>query len=80
MRDDHPVPEQDDRAAADLAAERQETTLAALYHAAMLGLPEPELRVLCSETGIRWRDLQDYTPPILRLNEKEDEATLALPF
>jgi hypothetical protein len=66
----------DDRAAADLSAERRENTLAALYHAAMLGLPEePELRHLCAECGIPFADLQAYTPPLLRPKQKEPTPT-----
>jgi hypothetical protein len=80
-RDAFYAPEQDDAAAAELAGERIERTLSALYHAAMLGLEEAELRHLCNECGgITYADLQAYTPPILRREQEPDEATMSLPF
>lgn len=75
MTDYHP-PESDDRAAADLSAERRERSLAALYDAAMLGLPNDELRHLCNECGIAWAELEAYTPPLLRPKQKEDKPAL----
>ena len=71
----------DDRAASELDAERRERTLSALYSAAMLGLAEDDLRHLCTEAGVTSADLQQYTPPILRVsNQPEDNATASLPF
>jgi hypothetical protein len=71
----------DDSAAAELGAERRERTLSALYSAAMLGLAEEDLRHLCTEAGVTYADLQQYTPPILRVsNQPEDNATASLPF
>jgi hypothetical protein len=47
----------------------------------MLGLPEDDLRHLCSEAGVTYADLQAYVPPILRVsNQPEDNATASLPF
>lgn len=49
-----------------LQAERYERAISALYSAAMLGLPEDDLRTLCFETGIAYADLEAWTPPLLR--------------
>jgi len=81
-RDMFYAPEQDDAAAADLAGERRERTLLALYSVAMCGMvSEEDIRVLCAETGVTWADLERYTPPILRTtNQPENQPTLDLPF
>ena len=68
--------------AAMLAEERAELSLSALYHAAMLGLPEDELRHLCCECGLSYRELEQYAPPILRTSNQPDggAAQDTLPF
>ena len=72
----------DDRRNAELEAERRERTLSALYSAAMLGLPEDDLRHLCGECGVTYADLQAYIPPILRASNQPTggDATDQLPF
>lgn len=76
-------PSADDRAAADLSAERYQRSLAALYEAAMLGLQEADLRHLCAECGVTYADLESYVPAILRLNKQKEDTTdndMQLPF
>ena len=63
----------DDRAAAELDAERRERTLSALYSAAMLGLAEEDLRWLIDAAGLTYADLQQYTPPIIRQPHQSQE-------
>ena len=75
-----PIDDRDDSDAADLAGERRELALMALYSAAMLGLSEQDLKTLCYECGLTYRDLETYTPPILRREPAPDEATMSLPF
>ena len=70
----------DDAAAADLAGERRETTLRAIYHAAMLGLEEAELRLLCAACGLAYADLDAYTPPILRRPQPQPGGDTDAPF
>ena len=81
MNDREPMPEQDDRQwAEELSQERRERAWQALYNAAMIGVQEDDLRVLCSEYGLTYRDLETYTPHILRPT-KERAPTLDLfPF
>jgi len=72
----------DDSDAAELGLARQESTLSALYGAAMLGLPEDDLRHLCGECGVTYPDLQAWTPPVLRVANQPNggDATDQLPF
>ena len=75
------LPEQDERAwQDDLAGERQERILNALYNAAMIGVPEDDLRVLCSECGLTYADLEHFTPHVLRPRLNGGGSTLSLPF
>jgi hypothetical protein len=48
----------------------------------MLGLPEDDLRHLCSEAGVTYADLQAYVPPILRVSNQPTggDAQDFLPF
>lgn len=71
----------DQQALHQLMLERQERVTAAIYNAAMLGLPEDDVRVICAEVGITYADLQAYTPPVLRQhNVKENQPALDLNF
>ena len=78
--DELPVdPHEDDSAAMQtLAHERYTAIVDAIYEAAMRGLPEPMCRLLCSETGVRWTDVQRYQPPYFI--PKENSPSLELPF
>ena len=77
---DLPWDDRDDaQAASDLAGERRERTLNALYNAAMIGVPDEDIRHLCSECGIPWRELEQWTHPVLRMpNQQENQSTLDL--
>ncbi len=46
--------DRDDRALAELTAEREQLCIDALYEALMLGLPEEQARILARECGIKW--------------------------
>lgn len=70
--DDEPENEMSDKQALhQLMTERHERVTAALYNAAMLGLPPEDLKILCAEVGITYPDLCRYTPPVLRASTKE---------
>lgn len=58
--------EQDDRAQAELAAERHQITIAALWHA-MMAVPEELFLHLCFECGIDRKDVEAYKYPLLQM-------------
>ncbi len=66
MMDDDRFVVLDDRQWAELGAERREATLAALYSAAMRGLPDDDLRHLCGECGVTYEDVTAWVQPVLR--------------
>lgn len=63
-----------------LMVERQERVTAAIYNAAMLGLPEDDVRVICAEVGITYADLKAYTPPVLRQHNLKEKPPAFDPF
>lgn len=65
---DNALAAEDRHAQAQLADEREQMTIAAIWHACMLGLPEDECRLLCAETGVQWLDVTRYTQPALRMD------------
>ena len=70
----------DQQAAHQLNVERLERVTAAIYNAAMLGLPEDDVRVICAEVGITYDDLRRYTPPVLRQHSTKEEELDTAPF
>ncbi len=62
----------DDRQWAELGAERREATLAALYSAAMRGLPSDDLAHLCRECGVALADVEAWVQPVLRQSAADD--------
>ena len=59
---DYYTPEADDRAQAELGAERYMDCVAAIYDAAMWGVPAEIIATLCRECGVNPKDVQAYDP------------------